>query len=140
MIFNDYVEGVTWFRNYQELDESKKVNSVYSYHFKDLKFGDWFLFQEIIDNKKISRPILAIFTGLSIWDQAVVVNFVESKRAWMNFHRLYTDSSKNYTEYFIEHDPVIDFVQCWTSDIHLLGHWESRPDLSDLRIALGNKI
>jgi hypothetical protein len=139
MVFNKLYEARDWFLNYTEF-EKPVINFWYDYDFKDWKFGDYILFQHIKDGKLISRPILAIFTSFTVWDQALVINFIQNKRAWTWSHEVITNPENNYKMNICMLDDEIENIQFWTDNIHVLGHWKNRPTLSELKSSLQNKI
>lgn len=148
MIFDNIHDAKKWFLNYVEFDNSM-VNSFYQSEDlgKDWKFGDYILLQHIQDNK-ISRPIYGIFTSFTIWDQALVLQMVENKRAWMysNEVRLkipeatHKGKMPNTNVNICAMDDEITQFEFWTGDINLLGHWKSKPSISELKDALKKQV
>ena len=155
MTFDDIHEARRWFLDYKELDKQTDdtiINFWYKYDFKNWRFGDYILFQHIENNSShsvtgipivslsIGRPQYAIFTSFTIWDQALVMQFVESKRAWMHFTDIVTNKESGYKMPMSTLDDEVEAIQFWTDNIHVLGHWKAKPNLSELKIALKNKI
>ena len=149
MIFNNMEEARDWFLNYKSLDEES--DNKIPFFWDDLgnhkwKFGDWILIQHIKsdedDNKKrvISRPILAIFTNLKIWDQALVINFVQQQRAWMFSHKVTTNPEYGINMHICTLDDEIEAIQFWTDNIKVLGHWKIKPSIGEIKKALDKKI
>ena len=149
MKFNNIEEAREWFRNSQTISKTdwEKV----PFFWDDLqdhnwKFGDWILFQHLhsVSNAessgKITRPILAIFTGFKIWDQALVINFVEAPRAWTCHHEIITNKEIGYSMHVVSLDDEVEAIQFWTDNINVMGHWESKPSLGQLKEALTKKI
>lgn len=140
MIFKNIYEARKWFLNYQEF-EVKLPSFCYEYDYTNWKFGDHILFQHIKDpGDKISRPILGIFTAFSVWDQALVINFVQDTRAWMSSHEIITNPELDIKFHICTLDSEIENIQFWTDNIHVLGHWINRPSKSELRQSLSNEI
>lgn len=138
MIFNKLYEARNWFLQYKPLEE--KVPFFWTeYNHKPWEFGDYIFFQHIkVENKAqvISRPILAIFTGFKIWDQALVINFVQKTRAWMYSHEVVTNPDINYTMTIAYLDDEVESIQFWTDNIKILGYWKNRPTFSELKQSL----
>jgi len=88
--------------------------------------GHWILIRhvrpkaECRKEKEISRPILALFVGFSLWDHALVVNFVR-------------------TNYELQGDPKIERIALWSDNILVLGHWNHKPTLSEVKAILGKE-
>jgi hypothetical protein len=139
MVFEKLYTAKEWFLNYTEF-EKPVINFWTEYDSKDWKFGDFILFQHIKDEKVISRPILGIFTSFTIWDQALVMNFIQNKRAWTFSHELITNPEGGYKMLIGFLDDEIETIQFWTDNINVLGHWKNKPNLSELKSALKNTI
>lgn len=91
-----------------------------------LQFGDWFYFRHLWQPAEfngsifLSRPILAIFLGHTVWDQALVVTFVEVLRGRTKL---------------LNQEPDTESIAIWSDNIVLLGHWKSRPTFRQIREA-----
>ncbi len=137
MIFENIHKANEWFLNYQPLE----VDVPYFLDTQsNWEFGDWILFQHIKSQKPrlISRPILAIFNRYNIWDQALVISFLQKKRAWTWFHKVTT--SPTYDSLIIDMDDELEHIQFWTDNIYLLQHWKSKPTLGQLKESLKKQI
>lgn len=138
MVYKTRSEAKIAFRNYIELDNPDAIewfsNSERS---KDLKIGNFILFQHIYENK-ISRPILALFIGWSYWDMALVMSFVEVPRAYYYSDKYQVSINKDLdlAEYIGHMDPEVETIQFWTDNIKLLGHFEIKPKFRELKICL----
>ena len=135
--FNSINEARKWFRSYKEISE--KIPWFLEETDEKLKFGNWVLFQHIIfSNKKayISRPILGIFVGYSIWDQAIVFNIIEQRRAWEFFVKILSNKELNIYMYPMEFDPEVQSFETWTSNIKILEYWNSKPTKNQLKSVL----
>lgn len=86
--------------------------------------------------QEISRPILAIFTNYKIWDQALVINFVQPQRAWMQSHEVITNPEINYSMKAAEIDDEVQAIQFWTDNIKVIAHWKQKPSIKELKQAL----
>lgn len=142
MTFENIYDAKRWFLDYKELDEQtiKSIIDFHKYETKNWKFGDWILFQHIENDKRIGRPQYAIFTNFTIWDQSLVMQFVENKRAWMNFTDIVMNKENGYKMSMIILDDEVEKIVLWDDNIHVLGHWKSKPNLSELKSALKNTI
>lgn len=116
--------------------ESKRLYEpyfTYDYPHENWKFGDWILIRHVTptDSSYIiaSRPILGVFVGMSAWDQAMAVNFVESPRAYLQ-----------YEECFYDSDPVVESIALWSDNIIPIGHWKSKPTFSELKGSIKNHL
>lgn len=140
MIFENKYDGIKWFLNYREVDDHV-ISFWTEYEHKDWKFGDYILIQHIIDGQKISRPMYGIFTNFTVWDQALVLQFVQPKRAWTHHHSYYYkyNDQKFENSYYLDDDEVTA-IQFWTDNIFVLGHWKSKPNRAQLREALSKEI
>jgi hypothetical protein len=139
MIFDDIHNARSWFLDYVDFDKSL-VESFYSNTSlgKGWKFGDYILLQHI-QNYKISRPIYGIFTSFTIWDQALVLQMVENKRAWMYSNKIKSENIDS-SFYICTLDDEITQFEFWTGDIYLLGHWTRKPSVSELRESLKKQV
>lgn len=141
MNFRNIYEAKEWFLKYIPL-KNKAINFCYDYPETKYKwkFGDWILIQHIQHSTNnemvISRPILAIFTGYTIWDQAWVINFVQQKRAWMNSHQVKTNPELEYYWFVSGLDYEVETIQFWTDNMHVIAHWKHKPTISELKHAL----
>lgn len=89
------------------------------------KFGEWMLFKHWRgEDNMISKPILALTLGHTLWDQALVLEYVEE---WRGFH---------INQMKFVPDKEVKHVQLWTDEIIVLGQWEQKPSFSELRKAL----
>lgn len=146
MIFDNIQKAREWFRDYKPLPENYNYEGCLHsdlFHrqksIHNIKFGDWLLFNHIDGNSSpntISRPILAVFSKFSIWDQALVINFIENDRAWMTCHEVYYSENKEYYGHACLFDSEIQTIQFWTDDIKVLGHWKQKPTIKQLKEAL----
>jgi hypothetical protein len=143
MIFKKLREAREHFRRYIPVDKSTSGRWFYRSQLlipMGLNFGDWILFQHIVNGLTVSCPIYGIFTGWKIWDQALVINFVEKERAWMNNNEVVTNEDINYTMHINHLDDEVQAIQFWTDDIVLLGHWKDKPAINQLKQALKTKL
>ena len=134
MIFKETHEAYDWFRNYKPFNDKIEM-----YHGKDVKFGDWILFQHI-KSKTISRPILGICTGFNVWDMALVMSIVEPIRSWMYTHDIITNPKNNYKMKMAFLDAEVQNFPIWTENIHKLGHWKQKPTFNQLKECFNNKL
>ena len=139
MVFEKLYVARNWFLNYTEF-EKPVINFWYDYDSHGWKFGDYVLFQHIKDGKSISRPILGIFTSFTVWDQALVMNFIQNKRAWTFSHELITNPEHGYKMAIGFLDDEIECIQFWTDNINVLGYWKRKPTLTELKTAIKNTI
>ncbi len=145
MTFNKMHEAYDWFRDYKPLDYDLVLN-IDSNAGKNVNFGDWVLFQHIkqngYDNElkkynyKISRPIYGICAGFNVWDQALVINILESPRAWQYTHSLVTNPTNNYTMKIAFVDAEVQNFPIWDDYIYELGHWRQKPLIGELKECL----
>lgn len=139
-IHDNLYKAYEWFWNYQPLNVEVPSFIYGDTDWGKWKFGDYFLFQHIQDGKQIGRPRLGIFCKWNVCDQAAQIDFVENDRAWMKYHGIITNHEINYkmplSHLVIEPHSII----FWNDDIHLLGHWTTRPTIGELKTALTNKI
>lgn len=140
MIFNSLSDAKNFYRQYKDLEDGDydlKISGYYQSSSKiDLKFGQYILFKHIKFNgnrRKISRPILALFLGYNIWDQALVIEFVEDRESYMSNHEVITNKEMNYSMTIDSLDIQTEQIQFWTDDIILLGYWNSKPDWKILK-------
>lgn len=82
-----------------------------------------------------------IFTNFTVWDQPLVLQFVQPKRAWTHHHSYYYkyNDQKFENSYYLDDDEVTA-IQFWTDNIFVLGHWKSKPNRAQLREALSKEI
>ncbi len=150
MIFTNMIEAKKWFMKFKPLSKeiAHSIPNFIDFEGEDAKweFGEWILFQHIkysydkINPIMIGRPQFAIFTNYKIWDQALVINFIEKPRAWENHHEVITNPDINYSEAISQGDDKVDAIQFWTDNIKILGHWKIKPTISDLKLAMKKQI
>lgn len=83
-----------------------------------LEFGNYILFQEYVQkdyngicyNYEISKPILGIYLGYFIADQAIGFNYVK----WCNYKKSEVQNIDNHIE--------------WNDYIDILGIWKNKPN------------
>lgn len=146
MIFDNITLARNWFRQYKELDSGAEKPDV------RLEVGEWFLFQHVSDvmpgtcstyNAKkvyVSRPILALFVGYSVWDMALVYHFVEPERAWTNSHKVITNPEFKYSAYISLFDPEVQSIPDWNEHLHILGSWKTKPKVKELKSSLNSRL
>lgn len=149
MVHETLHKARNWFLNYKDLSTAQGIQIPFfwtKYNHQGWNFGDRILFQHIKPGKGqsslISRPIYAIFVGWSVWDQALVMHFVENRRAWMNSSSVEIKyNNKEYEPMSVYmHDMEVQHIQFWTDNIKVLGHWDYKPELKELKTALNGKI
>lgn len=134
--------------NFDTIQDAKKIFMEYHpfkkddfkgfwmhYDWDDWKFGDYILIQHVKGSSSVSRPIYGIFIDTGVWDQALVVHFIEKRRAWQIHNSI---GKYNYCIALL--DPEITTIQLWTDDIHVLGHWKLKPTIQQMKSALLLKI
>lgn len=100
---------------------------------KDLKFGDFILFQEYTqkgdDMFDISCPILAIYLGSFVADQAIGFNYVK----YINEDRVVYITNEHVTNYPVqkEVDKIDSHIE-WSDFIDILGHWKHKPNWKEI--------
>lgn len=108
------------------------------------EMGDWALIQEITndDGKNfISKPQLILVIGHTIWDQALVLEYVEPSRRF-HIQAQIRHPKEEHKEYFYRlgtQDKKVDHVVFWDDDMIVLGQWKSKPTFRELRKALSNE-
>jgi hypothetical protein len=114
---------------FTKIDSEKgyKPYFTYDHDHSNWKFGDWILIQHVendTEEVKISTPIYALFAGFSIWDQALVINYVEE------IHCMKIDNA----------DPEVKQIALWHDNAIVLGHWKHKPTVTELKAALKEQI
>lgn len=142
MTFDTIYKANEWFLNYKPLIKDVDYFCSSDKAFKNWKFGDYILLQHIISINKqphISRPMYGIFTSFTVWDQAIVLQFIQNKRAWMYSHKI-LGSKPDIQTYISSFDDDITAIEFWTGNINLLGHWKKKPSISELKLSLSKQI
>lgn len=103
----------------------------------NLEFGDYLLFQKYerdkyIDNHytyKISKPIIAIYLGSFIADQAIGFNYVR----WNNDRHSELISNEYVKNYRVctEVKGIESHIE-WDDEIDILGHWKNKPKWKEI--------
>lgn len=143
--FESVEKAREWARQYRPID----VNPEWYIYIKDkqlLAFGDWILFQHIKYERKsdtehqafASRPLFGLFTNWTLWDMALVLNFVEKPRAYM--HHCTTEKDEKWVMPIYTNDDDVQTFQQWTENIHMLGIWKNKPSITELKTAYANKL
>ena len=97
------------------------------------KFGDYLLFQEYkydshIKLWAVSKPILAIYLGAWICDQAIAFHYIQH----INENHWFVDvDGYNQPK---EVGKVEDHIE-WYDYVDILGHWEKRPTWKEIIIS-----
>lgn len=116
-------------RYFPTSDDNYKPFFTYDYPHENWKFGDWILIQHVKPAKEsdtkyqISEPIFALFVGFTVWDQALVINYIRPL---------------NDAQVF-DHDPEVEHIPLWHENCIVLDHWHEKPTISELRMGLRNK-
>lgn len=137
MIFESRYEAFRWFRKYTPYEGEVDIRIP-----EDLKFGDFVLFRHIDGNSgtpTISRPIFGVFVGYSVWDMALVFQFVEKERTWEFSHRVITNKDLNISLLVGALDREVEYVPLWSSGIKVIGYWKTKPTISQLKESLLNE-
>ena len=91
---------------------------------KNLKFGDFFLYQTV-DDKTMSYPKIGVFSTYDIADQALEYRFMSPVRTWQwNLQR------KN-EKYYIDSYLISEYD--WTKYIYIFKVWKQMPDWKELK-------
>ena len=143
MTFKNIWEAREWFLDYQPFDDKDIPFFTYDYNYKDWQFGDYFLFRHINMNHKVitrSRPILGLFLDFTYWDMAMVVNYVEKRRAWTYHHNYQTTGTdeKVYDWKIASADYETNQQSLWHDNIQIIGYWKRKPNIGELKSALLN--
>jgi hypothetical protein len=136
MIFESRYEAFRWFRKYSPYEGDVKDEIP-----EGLKFGDFVLFRHIDgdgDGKTptISRPIFGIFVGFSVWDMALVFQFVEKERAWEFSHKVITNKELKIKLHVGALDREVEYIPLWNQSVKIIGQWKSKPTISQLKESL----
>lgn len=139
MIFNKLYEAKNFVRDYKPISFEKDKFPNHLENDPILKFGQYILFQHVkIENKQplISKPILGLFVGYSIWDMAAVINIVELPRAYIYSEKIQvvTNPKLNISLPIFELDPQVENFVLWHDDIIILGIYNNKPNWKNLRI------
>lgn len=133
--YTNKFDAINEFRNYQHTDEDI-IDFWTKYDWSKWKMGDWVLIQYVKRGKEISRPIFGVFVGCSIWDMALVVNIVESPRAWRWSTEILTNPELEIYMNLGGFDPEVESFELWTANIKVLGHWKNKPSIGELKESL----
>lgn len=151
--FDHIYEVKNWFRRYEPVDFSDPNEEGYWLGCKDKpNMGDWVLFQHIRQGSyvngayeyEISRPILGLCVGHTIWDQALVLQIVEEERAYVGNQKIklkvYNEdgSLSHKNSLIMSYENQIEFFEFWSDDIRLLGKWKVKPNWKELKKVLNN--
>jgi hypothetical protein len=132
MIFQEKYEAKRWFRKYTPY-EGKVKDEIPD----GIKFGDFVLFRHINGTDKlISRPILGVFVGFSVWDMSLVFQFVEKLRAWEYHHKVITNRELGISLHLASMDREVEYVPLWHDGIKVIQKWGNKPTISQLKQAL----
>lgn len=128
---DSYEEVVSSREVYRELPEDIEYFKKY-YSNGNLKFGDFFLYQTISDNH-MTYPKLAVFIGYNFADMALVYQFVNSPRTWMNNVKFCSNEKLNRYSTVSEYGySVTDFIE-WGDEIYIFKIWKSMPNWKELK-------
>lgn len=132
MRFETREEAYQHFVRYASLPKETKLPD-YWMNYKDKpKMGDWLLFRHICNEKEISEPILALVIGHTIWDQALVLEYVTEWRTWEANTEYNCNPKYNLYVSLSFIDKETKQIQFWTDDIQVLGHWKIKPNFKQL--------
>jgi len=116
---------------------NKRKLKTFSYNDSKLNFGDYILFQkydeDIYDCKedkfKVSKPILAIYLGCFVADQALGFNYVR----WNNDQHIVRITNEHVTNYPTckEVEKIESHIE-WRDYIDILGHWTNKPTWKEI--------
>ena len=142
MQFEKHHEALDWFRQYKPYEGEY----IRDWNGGKIDFGNWILFQHIkydssTKKRTISRPILGIFIEFTVWDMALVLNIIEHPRAWAHFHTVCTNPEHLHYMRISSVDPEVENFPIWDDCIHVVGQWNHKPNMKELREVLNkNKI
>lgn len=104
---------------YTPTDATDYPYFTYDYPVDTLRVGHWILFRHVTFDGT-SNPQLGLFVGYSMWDSALVVNYVRCPSIWR------------------EEDggPRLEHILLWSDNLLMIGHWAHKPSFSDMRDAL----
>ena len=131
--FNKTYEAINHFRYYKPYEKDSTKSFWVEYDWSNWKMGDWVLIQYIKNGKEISKPIYGMFIEANIWDQALVIHIIEKPRAWKWHTDILTNPELNITMRMGELDPEVEAFELWTGNIHVLGHWKTKPTIGQLK-------
>lgn len=134
MKFDDIKSFKDRFYTYKELPKNFKLPDYWMNYEEKPKFGDWILFRRIC-KRGIGRPILALCVGHTIYDQSLVLEYVENYRGFHHNSELLNLSTGCYYP-VSDNDRKVENVIFWFDDIQILGHWKSKPSFRQLRKSL----
>lgn len=92
----------------------------------DVKQGEFFLFQKLstrTDNNGMSRPVLAMCVEFDVYDQAVVIRYIEFPRTWEDKRLGHRRTS------------VISETVLWNTAIYVFGKWVGKPNWKEILAA-----
>jgi hypothetical protein len=117
------------------INEKRKLNTFGDE--SNLEFGDYILFQEYTQDKhdgvqyhyKVSKPILAIYLGYFIADQAIGFNYVR----WNNERHTVYVTNEHVMRYPVckEVSGIEQHIE-WSDYIDILGHWKKKPNWKEI--------
>lgn len=139
MQFKTIKEVEEKFNKYEDLSEIDKLKNIsyWTEHKKFPKMGDWMLFKHVQNHddgkeSEISKPILGLIIGHTIWDQALVLEYVTEWRGYeINSEVLINDC---YWSISIN-DKEVKHIQFWSDNIIVLEQWKNKPTFRELRKA-----
>lgn len=133
------------FAKYEPLSDVDKINSKsYWYEYEPLPvMGEWILFKHVKTiypkgveyESLISKPILGLVVGHTVWDQALVLEYVTEWRGFEVNSEVFTGG---YYDSIALGDKKVKHIQFWTDNIIVLGHWKTKPTFFELRQSFKN--
>ena len=145
MKFESALQAKDYFFKYRQFPEGYSALLYY----RDLgkpegmvfNMGEWALIRHVWRHGKreeLSDLMLILVVGHTVWDQAIVLEFVQDWRRWQYKAEVLHESGDFYLS-LAEGDRQVEHIQFWTDDVAVLGRWDKRPGFHEILNAVRNE-
>ena len=126
MKFTTLSEAEAHFSPYTPLSTTDILKGMcyWTEYLKKPTMGEWLLFKHVKRDENtstISKPILGLVVGHSIWDMALVLEYVTEWRAWEHNTEVLNPNVKCHYP-IASNDKTVKHIQLWTDNIIVIGH------------------
>ena len=124
---------------FENKEDEKEHYSKFDLHQTKIKTGNFFLYESVIGGagqNGLTYPKLGLFIDTYIIDQALEVEWIDTRRTWeYKVEYEYDYNGKIYTNLVAEDKSELKSLILWDDVMYVYGIWDTKPDWKQLRQA-----
>ena len=121
---------------FENEEDEKEHYSKFDLHKTKIKTGNFFLYESVTRQPVLTYPKLGLFVDTYLVDQALEVEWIDTRRTWeYNCEYEYDYSGKIYTNIVAEDKSELKSLILWDDVMYVYGIWDTKPDWKQLRQA-----